>query len=147
MRMLRWEAPASRHRARPCRKLAAWTGSNCLPYTPRFSLFHASAMSDAAPKPPNYPLPVLALGRYRLRFREDQREDGVSLLSPETGYLGSAWRGAFGHALRRMVAGNFLEFVAGCGYTNCYSSCGFDRRAQGLFGGPCFLGHVRKRGR
>ena len=64
------------------RKLAAWTGSASLPYTPYFSLFLASNMPDAAPKLADYPLPVLALGRYRLRFREDQREDGASLMAP-----------------------------------------------------------------
>ena len=74
------------------RKLAAWTGSASLPYTPCFSLFLASNMPDVTPKLADYPLPVLALGRYRLRFREDQREDGANLMAPQAGYLGSAWR-------------------------------------------------------
>ena len=49
------------------------------------------------------PKPVLPLARYRLRFRERRRDDGFSLTAPRTGYLGSAWRGAFGHALRKTV--------------------------------------------
>ena len=40
-------------------------------------------------------VPQLPLKRYRLRFRGG---DGAAL---EGRYLGSAWRGAFGHALRR----------------------------------------------
>ena len=72
--------------------LAAWTGSVGLPYTPCFSPVHTQDMTDAAPKLADYPLPVLPLGRYRLRFREEQREDGASLMAPQAGYLGSAWR-------------------------------------------------------
>ena len=46
---------------------------------------------------PNFKVvPQLALMRYRLRFRSR----GGALPS---GFLGSAWRGAFGHALRRTV--------------------------------------------
>ena len=32
-----------------------------------------------------------------------------------------------------------LEIIAGCGYVVLYTPCGFDRRARGLFGGPCFF--------
>ena len=32
-----------------------------------------------------------------------------------------------------------LEIVAGCGYIVTDTPCGFDRRARGLFGGPCFF--------
>lgn len=49
------------------------------------------------------PRPALALARYRLRFRARDPEDGASLDSLRNAYLGSAWRGAFGHALRRSV--------------------------------------------
>ena len=49
------------------------------------------------------PRPSLPLARYRVRFRERIPEGGFSLASPRTGYLGSAWRGAFGHALRKTV--------------------------------------------
>ena len=42
-------------------------------------------------------VPRLALMRYRLRFRAR----GGALSSGPNGFLGSAWRGAFGHALRR----------------------------------------------
>ena len=31
-------------------------------------------------------------------------------------------------------------FIACLRYTLRYSPCGFERRAQGLFGGPCFFG-------
>lgn len=47
--------------------------------------------------------PVLPLARYRIRFREHIPPGGVSIASPRAGYLGSAWRGAFGHALRKAV--------------------------------------------
>ena len=49
------------------------------------------------------PRPSLPLARYRVRFRERIPEGGFSLASPRAGYLGSAWRGAFGHALRKTV--------------------------------------------
>ena len=49
------------------------------------------------------PRPSLPLARYRVRFRERIPQGGFSLTSPRAGYLGSAWRGAFGHALRKTV--------------------------------------------
>ena len=49
------------------------------------------------------PRPSLPLARYCVRFRERIPEGGFSLASPRAGYLGSAWRGAFGHALRKTV--------------------------------------------
>ena len=49
------------------------------------------------------PQPVLPLARYRVRFRECIPQGACSLASPRAGYLGSAWRGAFGHALRKAV--------------------------------------------
>ena len=58
-----------------------------------------NAPLDAA----HIPKPVLPLARYRLRFCEHRRDDSFSLAAPRTGYLGSAWRGAFGHALRKTV--------------------------------------------
>ena len=47
--------------------------------------------------------PTLPLARYRVRFREHLPEGSPSLASPRTGYLGSAWRGVFGRALRNTV--------------------------------------------
>ena len=47
--------------------------------------------------------PTLPLGRYRVRFREHPPEGAPSLASPRAGYLGSAWRGVFGRALRNTV--------------------------------------------
>ena len=44
-------------------------------------------------------VPRLGLARYRLRFRSR----GGELSNRPNGFLGSAWRGVFGHALRRMV--------------------------------------------
>ena len=38
-----------------------------------------------------------------------------------------------------------LELVAGCGYIVVYTLCGFDRRARGLFGGPCFFARALMR--
>ena len=59
-------------------------------------------MSDTADTA-NIPRPMLPLMRYRVRFREHIPPGGVSIASPRAGYLGSAWRGAFGHALRKAV--------------------------------------------
>ena len=50
------------------------------------------------------PQPALPLARYRVRFRECVPDGGASLLSARGGgYLGSAWRGGLGHALRKTV--------------------------------------------
>ena len=56
-------------------------------------------LSDTA----QLPWPTLPLARYRLRFRERVPAGGSPDASLRKGYLGSAWRGAFGHALRRSV--------------------------------------------
>lgn len=58
------------------RKLAARAGYVRLPYTAGNLQIQAIGMLVVAPKLSDCPLPVLKLGRYRLRFREDQREDG-----------------------------------------------------------------------
>ena len=55
------------------------------------------------PMPSEPVVPRLPLARYRLRFRERIAPGGSSIASPQAGYLGSAWRGAFGHALRKTV--------------------------------------------
>ena len=55
------------------------------------------------PARPPTPRPVLPLARYRVRYREHLPEGAPSLASPRTGYLGSAWRGVFGRALRETV--------------------------------------------
>ena len=38
-----------------------------------------------------------------------------------------------------------LNSVAACRYILVYTPCGFDRRARGLFGGPCFFGRTLMR--
>ena len=60
---------------------------------------HVNSPSD----PAGIPRPTLPLARYRVRFRECIPQGACSLASPRAGYLGSAWRGAFGHALRKAV--------------------------------------------
>ena len=57
--------------------------------------------SDTAQPPA--PRPILPLARYRVRFRERAPERTGSLNSPQADYLGSAWRGVFGRALRNTV--------------------------------------------
>ena len=51
----------------------------------------------------NAPRPTLPLTRYRVRFREHLPPGAFSIASPRAGYLGFAWRGVFGHALRKAV--------------------------------------------
>ena len=59
---------------------------------------------NVAARTEDVPRPALPLARYRVRFREPPAPEGSgSLASPRSGYLGSAWRGAFGHALRKAV--------------------------------------------
>lgn len=58
--------------------------------------------------------PSLPFARYRMRFLERTRRDGASLTSPRAGYLGSAWRGAFGHALRKTVCVTRLPVCDPC---------------------------------
>ena len=65
-----------------------------------------------APQHMELPAPCLSLGRYRLRFQEDSGAD-EGLLA-KAGYLGSAWRGAFGHALRRAVCVTRLPACDSC---------------------------------
>ncbi len=60
------------------------------------------------------PQPVLPLARYRVRFRECIPHGACSLGSPRAGYLGSAWRGAFGHALRKAVCVTRLPACDSC---------------------------------
>ena len=60
------------------------------------------------------PRPALPLARYRVRFRKRAPEDDFSLASPRAGYLGSAWRGAFGHALRKTVCVTRLPACDAC---------------------------------
>ena len=56
---------------------------------------------EHAPDKPASAVPRLPLARYRLRFRERRPAGEPSALGG--GYLGSAWRGAFGRALRQTV--------------------------------------------
>ena len=70
-------------------------------------------MSDTADTA-NTPRPMLPLARYRMRFREHTPPGGISIASPRAGYLGSAWRGAFGHALRKAVCVTRLPACDAC---------------------------------
>lgn len=63
-------------------------------------------------------LPLMKLGRYRLRFQEGGGRP--SLQSPPASYLGSAWRGAFGHALKQTVC---VTRLADCGACALLDSC------------------------
>ena len=58
--------------------------------------------------------PALPLARYRVRFIEHAPDGGYPLTSIRSGYLGSAWRGAFGHALRRTVCVTRLRACDPC---------------------------------
>ena len=78
---------------------------------PETVLFHTNRHAHIGARRPvnvssdtaDIPWPMLPLARYRVRFREHVPPGGVSIASPRAGYLGSAWRGAFGHALRKAV--------------------------------------------
>lgn len=71
-------------------------------------------MSTDSPESPTRQ-PILAFTRYRVRYRERARGDGASLLTSRTGgYLGSAWRGALGRALRQTVCVTRLPVCDGC---------------------------------
>ena len=71
-------------------------------------------MTDTQPCPA-VTIPPLQLSRYRLRFRE--RPSNASSLALYQGYLGSAWRGIFGNALRRAVCVTNLPKCNGCALT------------------------------
>ena len=72
---------------------------------------------------------MLSLVRYRIRFREVTAAGDASLLSSRTGYLGSAWRGAFGHALRKTVCVTGLPDCAACSLVDsCPYPTTFDNR-------------------
>lgn len=62
--------------------------------------------------------PLLRIGRYRLRFRELGVEQGSGLLTGSRRYLGSAWRGAFGRALRETVCVTGLPDCGDCALVN-----------------------------
>lgn len=66
----------------------------------------------SAPGWEELPAPRLPLSRYRFRFLERSGDDRSSLA--RAGYLGSAWRGAFGHALRRAVCVTRLPACDSC---------------------------------
>lgn len=57
----------------------------------------------------------LPIGRYRLSFERDGQWT-------RSGFLGSAWRGAFGHALRRTVC---VTRLASCSECLLYRSCAY----------------------
>ncbi len=63
--------------------------------------------------------PQLRIARYRLRFRADD----ANLLAGR--YLGSAWRGAFGHALRRAVC--IMGLPPSCDECALLASCVYPR--------------------
>ena len=68
--------------------------------------------------------PLLRVQRYRLRFRERDSHRESSLLSPKAGYLGSAWRGTFGHSLKQAVC---VTGLADCGECALLGSCAYPR--------------------
>ena len=64
--------------------------------------------------------PLLGLRRYRLRFQEGSPGGQPSLRSPHIGYSGSAWRGAFGHALKQSIC---VTGLSDCGVCALLHSC------------------------
>ena len=72
--------------------------------------------------PPPAPQPLLRLTRYRLRFRERGCRGQSALRSPRSGYLGSAWRGAFGHALKQSLC---VTGLPDCGACALVHSCAY----------------------
>ena len=70
--------------------------------------------------PPSGALPLMKLERYRLRFRERTPRGQPSRQLLRAGYLGSAWRGAFGHALKQTVC---VTGLADCGACALLDSC------------------------
>jgi hypothetical protein len=81
--------------------------------TDHLSPFRTLPMCDApAPATPPLPLPV---ARYRLTFRA---VDDLRLPA----YAGSAWRGAFGHALKRLVC---VTREPACPPCLLYRSCAY----------------------
>ena len=64
--------------------------------------------------------PLLGLRRYRLRFQEGSPGGQPSLRSPHIGYSGSAWRGAFGHALKQRIC---VTGLSDCGACALLHSC------------------------
>ena len=58
------------------------------------------------------PSPILPLARYRLHFQPTMGADQLASLRGQ--YLGSAWRGAFGHSLRTMVCVTRQPDCEGC---------------------------------
>ena len=88
--------------------------------TPTWNFF---AVADAPAQAANT-LPQLPLARYRLRFRRSP--DARAL---EGRYLGSAWRGAFGHALRRSVCITNLPRCDNCALlAHCVYPRTFEKR-------------------
>lgn len=80
-------------------------------------------MADAPAQAANT-FPQLPLARYRLRFR---RSPNARVL--EGRYLGSAWRGAFGHALRRSVCITNLPRCDNCALlAHCVYPRTFEKR-------------------
>ncbi len=69
-------------------------------------------VDDSCALPPD--APRLGVGRYRLRFRETNRQRGNGSLTSDSRYLGSSWRGAFGRALRETVCVTGLPDCGGC---------------------------------
>ena len=71
---------------------------------------------------PSGALPLMKLGRYRLRFRERTPRNQSSRRLLRADYLGSAWRGAFGHALKQTVC---VTRLADCGACALLDSCAY----------------------
>lgn len=64
----------------------------------------------------------MPLVRYCLRFRERSPSEDFSLLSPRVGYLGSAWRGAFGRELRKTLC---VTGLSDCDACSLVRSCAY----------------------
>ena len=78
---------------------------------------HPFAGMDAA-------LSGLRLARYRLRFRLAQSQKGAAGAFSPRNYLGAAWRGAFGHALRETAC---ITGLSDCGGCVLLDSCSYPR--------------------
>ena len=77
---------------------------------------------------PTAEAPLLPLARFRLKFAPATAADAEKLASLRDAYLGSAWRGAFGHALKQSVCVTKLAecddcpLVGSCPYPYLFES-------------------------
>ena len=84
-------------------------------------------VDDGCALPPE--VPRLGIERYRLRFRETSPQKAKAPLTAGGRYLGSAWRGTFGRALRETVCVTRLPDCGGCSLvTSCPYPTVFESR-------------------